>query len=287
MKKNSESISNKEYRQREGLSASDLKRMVKSMAHWKYAKDNPEDADSPALLFGRALHKLVLEPSDFDNEFVVSPKFDRRTKEGKAQYEKFLEDSKGKDIIDEETMQTLCDMRDSLYATPFVKKLINGEHEKSFFWEDSTCGIPCKCRPDSFGKINGNHIIVDLKTCSDAETSAFMRDSQKFGYDIQAAHYCEGLKQIYGEDFSFVFIAVEKKPPYAVNILQADEYFLANGLEVRNALLETYKKCVELNEFPGYMGFSEDKNFINTLSVAKWLKNAIDSESFEVESEDL
>lgn len=251
------------------------------MQHWKYSVDNPDDSDNPALLFGRALHKLVLEPSDFNNEFIVFPKIDRRAKEGKEQYAKFLEEAEGKEVIDEKLMQTICDMRDSLYASPYVKKLINGEHEKSFFWVDDATGITCKCRPDSFGKIGDAHIIVDLKSCNDAETSAFMRDAQKFGYDIQAAHYCEGLKKIYGEDFQFVFIAVEKKPPFAFNILQADEYFLANGMEVRKSLLETYKKCVELNEYPGYLGFKEDKIFVNELSCPKWIRDAIDSESYE------
>ena len=77
-----ESISNAEYRKREGISASDLKKMMKSMATWKYSVENPEEGDTPAFKFGRAYHKFCLEPYDFDNEWIVSPKFDRRTKEG-------------------------------------------------------------------------------------------------------------------------------------------------------------------------------------------------------------
>lgn len=268
-----EEMSNADYRKREGVSASDLKKMVKSMAHYKYFKDHPEDSDTPAFQFGRAYHKLMLEPEDFDNEFIVSPKFDRRTKEGKAAYEQFLQDAAGKEVIDEETYQTLLEMQVALYNTPFVKLLIKGEHEKSFFWTDEKTGIPCKCRPDSYGELKGQYICIDLKTTNDAETDKFMRDALKFGYDIQAAHYCEGLETIYEKPFKFIFIAQEKKAPYLVNVLEADEYFMASGNELRGKLLEEYQKCLETDVWEGYM---TENGGINSLSVPAWIRDSLE-----------
>lgn len=281
-----EVMTNAEYRQREGLASTDIKRMMKSMATWKYLKDNPEDDhDTPALKFGRASHKFMLEPYDFGNEFVVSPKFDRRTKEGKEQYAAFEKEAEGKEIIDEETYEKLVAMRDALYATPYVKKLIAGEHEKSFFWTDKKTGIKCKCRPDSFGMLGSQPICVDYKTTSDAETDAFMRSALKFNYDIQAAHYTAGLEEAYGQEYAFVFIAQETTAPYLVNVLQADEFFMQNGREVRDTMLETYKKCVELDEYPAYNGFAEEKRYINSLTIPQWIKNAMEYEETETESE--
>ena len=268
-----ESISNKEYRQKEGISASDLKKMVKSMATWKYEKDHPEESDSEALQFGRAYHKLMLEPDDFDNEFIVSPKFDRRTKEGKVAYENFIVLAEGKDVINEETYQKLLEMQKALYATPFVKLLIKGEHEKSFFWKDKDTGVKCKCRPDSFGQIKEQYVCIDLKTTTNAETQAFMRDSMKYGYDIQAAHYCEGLESVYKKPFKFIFIAQEKTAPYLVNVLEADEYFMKNGSDIRKMLLEKYKECKEKDKWPGYM---DENSKINSLSVPQWIANSLD-----------
>ena len=267
-----EQISNAEYRKKEGISASDLKRMMKSMATWKYEKDHPEETDNPAFLFGRAYHKLMLEPDDFDNEFIVSPKFDRRTKDGKAAYEQFLQDAAGKEVIDEETYQTLLEMQAALYDTPFVKLLINGEHEKSFFWTDEETGIKCKCRPDSYGQIKDQCICVDLKTTTNAETDKFMRDSLKFGYDIQAAHYCEGLEKILKKPFKFIFIAQEKTAPYLVNVLEADAYFMQNGADLRLDLLKKYKKCVATDKWPGYM---DETSKINSLSVPAWIRDSL------------
>lgn len=287
MKNKYELMSNTEYRKREGLASTDIKRMMKSMAHWKYFKDHPEDeTDTASLKFGRAYHKFMLEPYDFDNEYIVSPKFDRRTKDGKEQYAAFEKEANGKEIIDEETFEKLTKMREVLYATPYVKTLINGEHEKSFFWVDPKTGIKCKCRPDSFGKFGSQNVIVDLKTTSDAETDAFMRSAIKYNYDVQSAHYSEGLKEIYKKEYIFVFIAQEVNAPYLVNILQADEFFMQNGRDVRNQMLETYKKCLELDEYPAYMGFAEDKTFINSLTIPQWLKNAMEYEETETESED-
>lgn len=266
-----EQITNAEYRKREGISASDLKRMMKSMATWKYEKDHPEETDSPAFKFGRAYHKLMLEPDDFDNEFIVSPKFDRRTKEGKEAAAAFEKQAEGKEIIDEETYQTLLEMQTALYETPFVKLLIKGEHEKSFFWTDEETGIKCKCRPDSFGQVKDQYICVDLKTTTTAETDKFMRGSLKFGYDIQAAHYCSGLESIFKKPFKFVFIAQEKTAPYLVNVLEADEYFMQNGSDLRLGLLKKYKECVAADKWPGYM---DENSKINSLSVPAWMKDS-------------
>ena len=282
-----EVMTNAEYRKRDGLASTDIKRMMKSMAYWKYLQDNPEDErDTPSLKFGRAYHKFCLEPYDFNNEYVVSPKIDRRTKDGKAEYEQFLKTAGDKEVIDEEMYDQLTKMREALYATPYVRKLIDGEHEKSFFWTDERTGIKCKCRPDSFGEFGGQCICVDLKTTTDAETDAFMRSAIKFNYDVQAAHYTAGLEAIYKKNFDFVFIAQEVKPPYLVNVLQADEYFMRSGIEVRNELLQTYKKCLELDEYPAYNGFKEEKRYINSLSIPQWLKNAMDYEGDVEESEE-
>lgn len=296
-------MSNKEYRTKEGISASDLKKMVKSMATWKYEQDNPADNDSAALLFGRAYHKLMLEPDDFDNEFKVIPAFNCSTKEGKLAYASYVEELIGRELTDDEKKykdsitavlmnntpnvdfisredkDKLIEMQKALYATPFVKLLIEGEHEKSFFWTDKASGVKCKCRPDSYGMVKDQCICVDLKTTNNAETNAFMRDALKFNYDIQAAHYCEGLENILKKPFKFIFIAQEKTAPYLVNVLEADDYFVRNGAEIRKMLLDKYKTCVKTNKWPGYM---DENSKINSLSVPAWIKDSLDMDDEEV-----
>lgn len=246
-------ISNKEYRQREGISSSELKKLMKSPMHYKYWKDNPEEADSPALLLGRAAHKYVLETYDFYNEFAVAPNCDRRTKEGKEIWNKFVADSEGKDVITQEQFEIIDAMRNSAYATPFVSKLLSGEKELSFWGEDEDTGLVIKCRPDCLTEFNGKHILIDYKTAQDVENMKFYRDSIKFGYDLQLAYYLDILKQNTGHDYMVVIIAQEKTAPYVTNVFQLSENYLENGRELYKEMLKVYKECEETDNWYGYM----------------------------------
>ena len=75
----------REYHSKPGISKTKLWRIIEKSPQWfKYCADNPPEFNSPALMFGAALHKAVLEPDGFGDEYIVAPKFDRRTKDGKG-----------------------------------------------------------------------------------------------------------------------------------------------------------------------------------------------------------
>lgn len=76
-------MSAEDYRSDGAFNRSQLFKLSKSPAHFKYALENPE-VETPALAFGIAFHAYVLEKDKFDSEYIVAPKLDRRTKEGKA-----------------------------------------------------------------------------------------------------------------------------------------------------------------------------------------------------------
>lgn len=276
-------ISNKEYREREGISSSELKKLMKSPAHYKHWKDNPQE-DTPALLFGRAAHKYVLETYDFFNEFEVAKDFKYGTKADKEETQNFIcqkaiEVGKGaewdsfiltnpkkedvvafyrslvtdKDIITQEQFEQIDAMRTAAYATPFVSKLLSGEKELSFWGVDEDTGLTLKVRPDCITEWNGKHILVDYKTAQDVENTKFCRDSIKFGYDLQLAMYREVLKQNTGHDYMVVIIAQEKTAPYVTNVFQLSENYLENGRELYKEMLKVYKECEESGNWYGYM----------------------------------
>ena len=68
--KNGLVMSNADYRKAEGISSSELKKIMKSPLHYKHWKDNPEETDTPSLLLGRAAHKYILETYDFYKEII-------------------------------------------------------------------------------------------------------------------------------------------------------------------------------------------------------------------------
>lgn len=260
-------MTNKEYRKADGISRSDLFKIKRSPLHFKYEMENPPEP-TPALIFGQALHKYILEPEGFWNEFAVAPAVDRRTKDGKAAWSEFIELSDGKTVISLDDFESMQDMSHMVNLNKYARLLLSGKHEQSFFWTDDMTGEKCKCRPDAMYETDEIGIIVDLKSCESAETESFMRDVVKFGYDMQAAMYRKGVEINTGKKWGFVFIAVEKKPPYAVNILQADDLIFTRGNDLFRELIGIYHNCKETGDWYGYNGFS---GMINNLSLPRWL----------------
>lgn len=261
------SIPEKEYRTAPAISRSELWRMKESPEKFLYYRNNPP-APTEALLFGQAFHKFILEPDGFYDEFDFVPAVDRRTKEGKAVYEEWKIGAEGKTIIPCDMMITIGEMREKVMADSYVSRLLDGVHERSFFWNDADTGEKCKCRTDSLYVGKNNLVIVDLKTCTDASYEAFSREVFKYGYDFQAAMYCEGVKTVTGVPTSFVLVAVEKKPPYAINIFQIDEETINHGYDTYRTLLGTYHECVTTDNWWGYLGRTHT---INSIVLPAWL----------------
>ncbi len=252
-------MTNAEYRAHPAISRSDLFKLTKSPQHFRYEMDHPSPK-TPSLIFGAALHKWVLEPDDFESEFVVAPNVNRRTKEGRAYWEMFLADNEGKEIISEEDAAMIDEMKKSILADPTAKALLRGEHEQPYFWRDEMTGEECKCRVDSIN--HAHRIITDIKTAADASTEAFMRDSIKYGYDLQAYMYSDGVQVNTGKTYDFYFVVIEKTPPYAINILRADEYFKMRGGDLFRHLIGMYHICKESNDWYGLTGFSKQPNIL-------------------------
>lgn len=261
-------MTNKEYREHDGISKSQLSEIAKSPLHFKYAMENQKE-DTKALLFGRAVHKYILEKDDFEKEFAVAPVCDRRTKEGKEIYKEFELSSVGKDVIDAEMFEQIKEMAEVATANKYVNLLLNGEHETSYFWVDKETREMCKCRPDCLTEIGDQKIIVDYKTTDNAETEAFKKSAISYFYDLQAGMYTEGMKACTGNDYVFMFIAQEKKPPYAINIMQADEYMIKEGTQLFHDLLGTYHECKVTDHWYGYEG---KDNEIGNLGLPAWLQ---------------
>ena len=97
-----------------------------------------------------------------------------------------------------------------------------------------------------------------------------MRSAIKYGYHFQAGMYLEGIHNALGipmDKLMFVFIAVEKQAPYAVNILQADELFVQRGQDLYRQYLTQYHECKVSGNWYGYTG---PNNEINGLSLPGW-----------------
>lgn len=224
------------------------------------------------MVFGTAVHKLLLEPDTFRMEFAVAPVCDRRTKEGRLVYQKFLDNCGDKTIISADDLVRASDMVRVLYQTPYIKPLLDDAlHETLVTWADEMTGEACKIRCDSLKLMrDGTPVIVDYKTTNDASTDGFIRKALSLGYDFQAGMYCEGVEANYGGKARFVFIAQEKTEPYAVNILEADEEFIQRGKDKFRELIGIYHECKTTDKWWGYLGRD---NAIGKINLPPWAKS--------------
>lgn len=265
-------MTEKEYRQHPAISRSQLFKMSESPEKFKYYQEHPEEP-TPSLIFGQLFHAMALQPETVKDLFAVAPNVDRRTKAGKEAYAQFEEEAESKIVVTADMYQQAEEMCEVLNNNEYVKKLLNGEKEKTFFWNDDLTGEACKCRVDCLTELGDNLLVVDLKSTENAQTDPFMKSAIKYGYDLQSAMYNKGVEINTGKKPIFVFIAIEKKPPYAINILEADELLIRRGYDLFREYIGIYHDCKQTNNWYGYLG---KFNQINKLALPSYLAKEIE-----------
>lgn len=248
------SISNEQYHADVSrISKSGLDLIAKSPAHYYAAKLDPNRdirRETKALMQGRVIHTAILEPTSFGQQYAVMPELNLRTNAGKEQLATFQQQNAGKTIIDLETYELSQVVRDRVYAHPAAASLLqSGRAEATFVWKDGETGVDCKCRPDF---LTSDRIAVDIKTTEDASPAAFGRSSWKYRYHVQAAFYWDGLVANGYVPEAFVFIAVEKTPPYPVAVYFVDAATMSLGRLTYINDLTTYKGCLHSGHWPAY-----------------------------------
>ena len=242
------------YNELPAVRRSELWEIRKSPAHYLYAVQHPEE-DTPALAFGTAAHKYILEQDDFWNHYAIAPEVDRRTKDGKATWIRFVTEMEqtGKSSISISDYMMIEEMDAAIKANPTAAELLKtGQHEVPIQWNDPVTGEPCKCRPDCLTEYKGQKYIVDYKTTQSCEDGHFERSCRQYGYKLQAAMYTEGLFQTELTEYRFAFVAQEKKAPYAVRVYFCDGGFIEEGMNLFRELIGIYHDCKTKGEWPGY-----------------------------------
>jgi hypothetical protein len=201
------------------------------------------DEDKKSLIVGGALHCAIFEPERFAQEYVVSPKFDRRTKEGKAAAEAFEMASEGKIVLETEWMNDIKSMKDAVLTHPIAYEMLTGgEAEYSYYAQDPETGVEMKCRPDYH---NGG-ALIDLKSSMDASYEGFARQIGNLGYHIQAAFYLDTFNQSQETNYKeFFFVVVENKAPFAVAVYRLDETQIEAGRVAYKRIMKKYKEFLD------------------------------------------
>lgn len=183
-------------------------------------------------------------------------------------WEEWQQNNPGRIVLSPEGWEQLHGMASAVHNHPAAGALLTsvpGAAEKSVYWIDPTTGVLCRCRPDWW---RDDNLIVDLKTTEDASPEGFAKSIANWRYDVQAAYYLDGIQQATGKrPKAFVFIAVEKKPPFAVGVYVLDGETLEIGRAQYQQDLRAFSECERSGEWPGY----GDK--IQTINMPGWHAN--------------
>jgi exodeoxyribonuclease VIII len=238
-------LTNAEYHSGPGISKSGLDLVAHCPSSLPWSKSAPVDQEkTKALDFGTALHCLLLEPHEFDGQFIVAPEFNRRTNDGKAEWEAFQIEHDDKIIMTTDEWRQLQIMLDSVQAHPTAQWIFEqrGVNEASIYWTDEQTGELCRVRPDRI--LTDHHIIVDVKKVDGLDR--FEKHVESFRYHVQHAMYCEGYRQHFGVEPEFIFLAVSSSVSagrYAVDVVDLDPDWVRRGHELYREALETYHQC--------------------------------------------
>lgn len=242
-------ISLTEYHSIPGVSASVLKLMaMKTPLHVWHEYLSPEriHRTNPSMKMGSLVHALTLEPETVEDRFPVFSG-DRRTKAGKEAWASLI-DSGGADPVTESEFEQALAIATAVRTDAHVIEILDcGEAEVSLFQERGKGLLPLKARLDF---LTDAGMILELKMTVDASPLGFAAQVYRFGYHLQAAIYMElaGIENLN----QFVFVSVEKTPPYPVGIYLLSEEVLDDGRRLYRDMLEKFDTCWVSDEWPGY-----------------------------------
>jgi len=266
-------ISNEEYHSNKSLGASLLKEVLMNAKKFKKLWDKELKIEGKQLDIGSALHKIVLEPESFYDEFAVAPVVNKRTKAGKEEWENFIKENEGKVVLSAEDMQLVESMKSKIMELPKIDEWLEvGVAEKSFFTEIDGVGV--KCRPDLLVKTKKGYIVIDLKTMSgEATPDNFAKTSGNFLYYLQEAVYREVLKRNGLNVIKFIFLGVSKVEHSGAEYFEHDITALELGEELLKKALFKFKWCLKYDEWEEGQFDYKNGGFevINTITLPNYV----------------
>ena len=278
-----DNIQAEDYHRILGLTKSGLMMLRKSPAHFWHWMTAPSEPSTKAMNVGTATHLAVFEPHKWADEIIVVPE-DAPKKPTKAQMEakkpsedavasiawwkKFNEQAEGKIVLTQEEYAEVNAMATMVRQNKELEPYLNhpsAKIEVSIVSVEKVKGLDIVCKGRCDMITMDNRVIVDLKTCEDASAESFSKSFMSFGYWMQAAHYIKICRASGMPIERFIFVAVEKNPPYCTAIYELDAGSLEKAFLIRDRLMEQLSDCIARNEFPAY------SKGVNNLTLPPWI----------------
>lgn len=219
----------------EPLRFSRLKLIGKSAAHFRHAP-NPSGS---GLDIGSAAHSIVLggRPVIF---------FPGKTRQGKA-WDEFQVEHDDAIILTRREHGIAEGMAKSVQASPDAMRVLEGERESTFFWEQF--GRKCRGTPD----VRGATFHTELKTGETADPRRFPWKMRQFCYHGQLAFYSDGAAYAgLNEPEENYVVAVEASAPFVVTVFKVTARAIEQGRRLIRLWFEQLAGCEAADHWPGY-----------------------------------
>jgi len=263
-----EGIPNAEYHADKTTFSSSLLKKMEVPLEAKYLMNN-QPKYKECFRMGSAIHKYVLEREEFEQEFLTGISCARRSNANKeewaqwfyahgadgshitshkaAEWNGLFEAETGKNMVKPEEIALIAMMSESVMRNRNARRLLeSGASESSVYWKDAETELHFRCRPDYL-----NAFCSDLKSCRSADPRLFGNAIHDMGYHISAAMYQAGLLEVTGEIHPFLFIAIEKTPPFLCAVYRIDEPGTQLGDNIFRHYARKLATCLHENKWPG------------------------------------
>jgi hypothetical protein len=166
-------------------------------------------------------------------------------------------------------------MTAAVFAHPEAGPLLThpkNNFEQAVYAIDPQTGVRLRGRVDAinFADPQGRLRLIDLKTSTTADPEQFERKAAGFGYHMQAAWYMDLLiLNKLAVDPAFMFVVVEKEPPYLVSVVEYGPAEIAEGRRLNREAINTYRECITSNKWPSYPG----TDGVIPISLPAWALN--------------
>lgn len=199
-----------------------------------------------AMLLGKLVHALVLEPDTVDDHFFTdsekvleiggaSPRATKLYKEWKAE-QKALYPSK--ELISADNFKLGQRMANAVINNRAAANILSKIHQKEHKIEWEYEGLKFISFLDGLGEV-----ILDLKICADAEPRKFQRDIIYQNYHLQSGVYETAV----GEVLPYYIIAVDRECEVSVHHLMED--LVIKGMSIFDTLVKELKQCLKSKNF--------------------------------------
>ncbi len=231
----------------------------------------PPSPDGDALLFGRLVHTVILEPHKLDTYAVLNAdvigvkvngeKSDNPTATKAWKDAVFAAKQDGLTVITGQLLMKAELLAAAVRAHPEAGRLLAAatDHEISAYAEHPS-GARVRARLDAICPES----VIDIKTTRSADPEAFGRDMNSFMYHVSAANYLD-IARANGIDVDrFDLICAEKEPTpggeYRVSVLEIHPDAIDKGRELMAEACDRWLANGKRIDLPSY---GDDRHVID------------------------